>query len=77
MIPLDTDMPIPYGFPIAKTLSPVFNDELSAIFIGVSIELLFILRTAISALLSVPIILASYSSPLLNLVIIFCLPDRI
>ena len=58
MIPLDTDIPIPYGFPMAKTLSPVFNEELSAILIWVSIESLLILRTAISALLSVPIILA-------------------
>ncbi len=30
MMPFDTEMPIPYGFPIAKTLSPTLIDSLSA-----------------------------------------------
>ena len=58
MIPLDTDIPIPYGFPIARTLSPIFRLSESAKLIDFNFSLDDIFRTAISVFLSIPIMLA-------------------
>ena len=63
MIPLETEIPIPYGFPIAKTLSPIFRSSLLETLIGFSKLSELILRTAISAFTSAPIRFASNSSP--------------
>ena len=63
MIPLETEIPIPYGFPIAKTLSPIFRSSLLETLIGFRTILGLILRTAISAFESAPIRFASNSSP--------------
>ena len=63
-IPLETEIPIPYGFPMAKTLSPIFRLSLFETLIGFSSLFELILRTAMSAFTSSPIRFASNSSPL-------------
>ena len=61
---METERPIPYGFPIAKTLSPTFKTSESPKTIGFKSSSGDIFKTAMSVFLSKPIMESPFKSTL-------------